>query len=268
MESHQVPHEEQRSKVGWKVYFNAAQILLEDALFSRAASLAPYDCRMDWQAARVSFFLAIATALLLLPLGLWLGRWLAFTQNRFKPWIEALLLLPLLLPPTVIGFYFLIVLGQGAPLGRWLHETLGLSLVFGWEGLLLASLLINIPFMVQPIQRAFAGISPAVREAAWVGGLSNWHCFKAIELPLAWPGVVAGLAMTLAHTLGEFGVVLMVGGSIEGETRTLSIAIYDRMQAFNERAAHGMAAALVLCSLAALLVVFVSERKRLHGRGA
>ena len=223
---------------------------------------------MDWQAARVSLILALVTALMLLPLGLLLGRWLAFTHSRAKPWIEALLLLPLLLPPTVIGFYFLSAFGQGAALGRWLQETLGLRLVFSFEGLLLASLLVNIPFMVQPIQRAFAAIAPPVREAAWVGGLSDWRCFRLIELPLALPGVVAGMALTLAHTLGEFGVVLMVGGSVEGETRTLSIAIYDRVQAFDESAAHWMAASLVICSLAALLAVFVSERSRIRRQQA
>jgi molybdate transport system permease protein len=216
---------------------------------------------MDWQAARVSLFLALATALLLLPLGLLLGRWLAFTTSRAKPWVEALLLLPLLLPPTVLGFYWLMSFGQGTPLGRWLAEGLGLRLVFSFEGLLLASLLVNLPFMVQPIQRAFAAIAPSLREAAWVGGLSPWRCFQKIELPLAAPGVLAGIALTLAHTLGEFGVVLMVGGSISGETRTLSIAIYDRVQAFDEAAAHRMALLLVLCSLAALVAVFASGRR-------
>jgi molybdate transport system permease protein len=217
---------------------------------------------MDWQAARVSLLLAALTVALLLPLGLWLGRWLALTQSRAKPWVEALLLLPLLLPPTVLGFYFLIGFGQGAALGRWLHEALGLQLVFSFEGLLLASLLVNIPFMVQPIQRAFANIAPSIREAAWVGGLSRWRSFQKIELPLAAPGVLAGMALTLAHTLGEFGVVLMVGGSIAGETRTLSIAIYDRVQAFDEAAAHWMAATLLLCSLAALVAVFASARRQ------
>jgi molybdate transport system permease protein len=217
---------------------------------------------MDWQAARVSLLLAVATAAVLLPLGLWLGRWLAFTHSRARPWVEALLLLPLLLPPTVIGFYLLSSLGQGAALGRWLQETLGLRLVFSFEGLLLASVLINVPFMVQPIQRAFAAIAPSVREAAWAGGLSPWRTLRLIELPLAWPGVLAGIALTLAHTLGEFGVVLMVGGAIAGETQTLSIAIYDRVQAFDERSAHLMAAALVLCSLAALVAVFASDARQ------
>ncbi len=223
---------------------------------------------MDWQAARISLILAVATAALLMPLGLWLGRWLAFTPSRAKPWIEALLLLPLLLPPTVIGFYLLITFGQAAPLGAWLQETLSLRLVFSFEGLLLASLLINLPFMVQPMQRAFANISPSVREAAWVGGLSPWQTLTQIELPLAAPGILAGIALTLAHTLGEFGVVLMVGGSMAGETRTLSIAIYDRVQAFDETSAHWMAASLVVCSLAALVAVFASERKRPGQRSA
>lgn len=217
---------------------------------------------MDWSAARVSLILALATAALLLPLGLWLGRWLAFTAHRVKPWVQALLLLPLLLPPTVIGFYWLMAFGQGTALGQWLSQALGLRLVFSLPGLLLASLLMNLPFMVQPIERAFSAISPSLREAAWVGGLSPWQSFRRIELPLAMPGVLAGIALTFAHTLGEFGVVLMVGGSIEGETRTLSIAIYDRVQAFDERGAHLMAATLVLCALAALVTVFMSERKR------
>ena len=217
---------------------------------------------MDWQAARVSLFLAVMTAAMLLPLGLWLGRWLAFTPSRAKPWIEALLLLPLLLPPTVIGFYWLIAFGQNTALGAWLRDALGLQLVFSFWGLLLASLLINLPFMVQPIQRAFANTPPSVREAAWVGGLSPWRTFTKIELPLAAPGVLAGIALTLAHTLGEFGVVLMVGGSIEGQTRTLSIAIYDRVQAFDQAGAHVMAGALVFCALAALVAVFAGERRR------
>jgi molybdate transport system permease protein len=221
-----------------------------------------YHWPMDWQAARVSLVLAFCTAALLLPLGLWLARTLAFTPSRAKPWVEALLLLPLLLPPTVIGFYWLMAFGQGTALGAWLRDALGLRLVFSFPGLLLASLLINLPFMVQPIQRAFSAIAPSVREAAWVGGLSPWQTFRKIELPLAAPGVLAGIALTLAHTLGEFGVVLMVGGSVQGETRTLSVSIYDRVQAFDEPAAHLMAATLVLCALAALVAVFMSDRRR------
>ena len=215
---------------------------------------------MDWQAARVSLTLAVCSAALLLPLGVWLARWLAVTPWRGRPVVEALLMLPLLLPPTVIGFYLLITLGQGSAVGGWLARALGLRLVFSFEGLLLASVLVNLPFMVQPLQRAFAAIPGSLREAAWVCGLSPWRAFWKIELPLAWPGLLAGVALTMAHTLGEFGVVLMVGGSIAGETKTLSIAIYDRVQAFDMPAAHVMALVLVLASLGALALVFAAGK--------
>ena len=217
---------------------------------------------MDWQAARVSLLLAALTAALLLPPGVALARWLALTRWRGKPLVESLMLLPLLLPPTVIGFYLLLAFGQASPLGAWLARHLDLRLVFSFEGLLVASLLVNLPFMVQPIQRAFAAIPQSLREAAWVSGLSGWRTFVKIELPLAWPGLLAGVALTAAHTLGEFGVVLMVGGSIPGQTRTLSIAIYDRVQAFDTGSAHAMALALVLCSVLAVALVFAADRKR------
>jgi molybdate transport system permease protein len=216
---------------------------------------------MDWPAAHVSLLLALSTAALLLPLGLLLARWLAVTHSRSKPWVEALLLLPLLLPPTVVGFYLLSTFGRNAPLGAWLAAHTGVQLVFSFEGLLVASLLVNIPFMVQPIQRALSAIAPSVREAAWVGGLSPWRTFWRIELPLAWPGVLAGVALTAAHTLGEFGVALMVGGAIPGETRTLSIALYDRVQAFDEAGAQRMALVLLVCALVALVAVFASDRR-------
>lgn len=217
---------------------------------------------MDWQAARVSLLLALLTAVFLLPPGVALARWLALTGWRGKPLAEALVMLPLLLPPTVVGFYLLLVFGQASPLGAWLAARFDLRLVFSFQGLLVASLLINLPFMVQPIQRAFAAIPQSLREAAWVCGLSRWRTFTRIELPLAWPGLVSGIALTAAHTLGEFGVVLMVGGSIPGATRTLSIAIYDRVQAFDLHAAHAMALALVLCSLVAVALVFAADRRR------
>lgn len=216
---------------------------------------------MDWQAARVSLGLAALTAFILLPVGLALARWLALTPSRWRPAAEAVLMLPLLLPPTVIGFYFLSVLGQASALGGWLAAHGNVRLVFSFEGLLLASLLVNLPFMVQPIQRTFAAVPHTLREAAWVCGLSRWRTFIQIELPLAWPGLVAGMALTLAHTLGEFGVVLMVGGSIPGETRTLSISLYDRVQAFDMVSANTMALVLVGLSLVALALVFATDKR-------
>ena len=219
---------------------------------------------MDWPAARTSLLLAFLTAALLLPIGIALARWLATTTWRGKPLFEALVTLPLLLPPTVIGFYLLTAFGQNSVLGAWLAQHLNLHLVFSFEGLLFASVLVNLPFMVQPIQRAFAGIPDNLREAAWVSGLSTWRTFWKIELPLAWPGLLAGVALTAAHTLGEFGVVLMVGGAISGETKTLSIAIYDRVQAFDASGAHVMALALVGFSLLALALVFAADRLSHH----
>jgi molybdate transport system permease protein len=194
-----------------------------------------------------------------------LARWLAVTAWAGRPVVEALLLLPLLLPPTVIGFYFLVAFGQGSALGAWL-ATSGIRLVFTLEGLLLVSVLVNLPFMVQPIQRAFAAVPHSLREAAWVSGLSTWQTFWRIELPLAWPGLLAGMALTVAHTLGEFGVVLMVGGNIEGETRTLSVSLYDKVQGMDLQSAHVMALALVGVSLLALTLVLAFDRVGQRGR--
>ncbi len=221
---------------------------------------------MDWSALHVSLLLAALTTALLLPVGLWLARWLAITPWGGRPGVEALLLLPLLLPPTVIGFYFLMAFGQGSALGAWLAQALGLRLVFSLEGLLAVSLLVNLPFMVQPIQRAFAAVPHSLREAAWVSGLSGWRTFWRVELPLAWPGILAGMALTAAHTLGEFGVVLMVGGNIPGETRTLSIALYDKVQGMELQSAHVLALALVAVSVLALAVVLAFDRVGVRGR--
>jgi molybdate transport system permease protein len=220
---------------------------------------------MDWSALQVSLTLAVLTTLVLLPVGLALARWLAVTAWAGRPVVEALLLLPLLLPPTVIGFYFLVAFGQGSPLGAWLAAS-GVRLVFTLEGLLLVSVLVNLPFMVQPIQRAFAAVPHSLREAAWVSGLSSWQTFWRIELPLAWPGLLAGMALTVAHTLGEFGVVLMVGGNIEGETRTLSVSLYDKVQGMDLQSAHVMALALVGVSLLALSLVLAFDRVGQRGR--
>ena len=214
---------------------------------------------MDWSALQVSLLLAALTTLVLLPLGLALARWLAVTRWVGRPLVEALLLLPLLLPPTVMGFYFLVLLGQGSALGAWLASQ-GVRLVFSLQGLLLVSVLVNLPFMVQPIQRAFAAVPHSLREAAWVSGLSAWQTFWRVELPLAWPGLLAGMALTVAHTLGEFGVVLMVGGNIPGETRTLSVSLYDKVQGLELQSAHVMALALVAASVLALTVVLAFDR--------
>jgi molybdate transport system permease protein len=207
---------------------------------------------MDTVALRVSLSLAVATVLVLLPVGIWAGHALATRPFRGKAVIEALVALPLVLPPTVLGFYLLVTFGVRSPLGAAFETVFGSSLAFSFMGLLLASVIVNVPFVVQPIQRAFEAIPDGVREAAACCGLTPLQRFMHVEVPLARPGILTAAILAFAHTLGEFGVVLMVGGNLPGETRTLSIAIYDRMQAFDDRAAGVMAAVLLLVALAAL----------------
>lgn len=216
---------------------------------------------MDWQALTLSLKLATFTLLVLLPGGLLLARWLAYTRFRGKSWVEALVVLPLVLPPTVLGYYLLVSLGGASPLGQWMSEALGLQLTFNFGGLLIASVIFNIPFLVQPVQRAFESIPRDLGEAAAVCGLSAWRTFWRVELPLAWPGVLSAMVLTFVHTLGEFGVVLMVGGSIPGETQTIAIAIYDRVQAFDLAGANQMALLLVVFSLLAVAASFFASAR-------
>ncbi|WP_029526480.1 molybdate ABC transporter permease subunit [Polaromonas glacialis] len=216
---------------------------------------------MDWQALALSLELAAVTLLVLLPAGLLLGRWLAYTRFSGKAWIEALVVLPLVLPPTVLGYYLLVSLGGASPIGRWLADTWGISLSFNFLGLLVASLVFNIPFLVQPVQRAFEAIPRDLAEAAAVSGLNGWLSFWRVELPLAWPGVLSAVVLTFVHTLGEFGVVLMVGGSIPGETRTIAVSIYDRVQSFDLAGANQMALLLVVFSLAAVGASFFASAR-------
>ena len=214
----------------------------------------------------LSVKLALWTTLILLPVGLLVGRLLAYSRMRGKAWIESLLLLPLVLPPTVLGYYLLLVFSPNSALGAALQSIFGIPLVFSFPGLVVASLIVNLPFAIQPVQQAFAAIPHDVREAAWVSGLSSWQTLKRIEMPLAWPGLLCAAALTFAHTLGEFGVVLMVGGNIAGETRTLSIAIYDSVQAFDMRTAGMLTAGLIIFSLLALTVVRVTGFRQSYVR--
>lgn len=217
---------------------------------------------MDWMAFTLSLKLAFWTVALILPLGLLIARGLAWGRFRGKSLAEALLLLPLVLPPTVLGYYLLVGFAPGSWLGRLTEHLLGQPVVFSFGGILLASLIVNLPFAVQPMQRAFEAIPGNVREAAWVSGLSPWQTFRRIELPLAWPGLVSAVALVFAHTMGEFGVILMIGGNIPGETQTLSIAIYDQMQAFRTAEAGAMAAVLLTVSFLAVATVHLSARRR------
>ena len=216
---------------------------------------------MDWTALRVSLWLGAGTIAILLPCGVWFGRLLAVHQFRGKMLVEALVTVPLVLPPTVLGFYLLAMFGARSPLGQAFQSLAGQSLPFSFEGLLLASAIANIPFVVQPIQRGFEAIPSDVRDAAACCGLTPWQRFARIEVPLAWPGILTAAILTFAHTLGEFGVVLMVGGNLPGETRTLSVAIYDRMQAFDDRSAGVMAGTMLVIAVVTLMLTTTLSRR-------
>ena len=216
---------------------------------------------MDWPALTLSLQLAFATTLILLPLAVLLARPLAWRSFRGKSLVEALVALPLGLPPTVLGFYLLVALGGASALGHLYQSLTGRMLVFTFDGLLLASIIFNLPFAVQPVQRACDAIPREVREAACGCDMARWQALWRVELPLAWPGILAAIVLTFAHTLGEFGVVLMVGGSIANETRTVAIAIYDRVQAFDDHGAAVMSATLVAFSFAAIAVINMLGRR-------
>jgi molybdate transport system permease protein len=216
---------------------------------------------VDWTALRLSLELGALTVLLLLPIGIFAGRRLAYREFHGKGAAEALVALPLVLPPTVFGYYLLVAFGTASPIGQVWQSLFGHPLVFTFEGLLLASLIFNLPFAIQPMQRGFEAIPREVREAAACCGLSPWRALVRIELPLAWPGILTAMVLSFAHTLGEFGVVLMVGGSIPGETRTIAIAIYDRVQAFDEAAAAQMATLLLAISLATIALTYGLSRR-------
>lgn len=211
---------------------------------------------MDWTALFLSLELAAWTVAILLPVSVLMGRALAFRRFRGKGLVEALVMLPLVLPPTVFGFYMLVAFSRDTAIGAFWHASFGQQLVFSFEGLVLASVIFNLPFAIQPAQRGFEAIPVDVRESASCCGLSPLQSLWKVELPLAWPGLATAMVLTFAHTLGEFGIVLMVGGSIPGETKTIAIAIYDRVQAFDDQGAGIMAATLVAISLTAITLTY------------
>jgi molybdate transport system permease protein len=208
---------------------------------------------MDWPALWLSVELALATALILLPLGVLAARWLATSDHVLRPVLEAMLTLPLVLPPTVLGFYLLVAMGGDSTLGAVFQQLFGHTLAFSFTGLLVASVIFNIPFALMPMQRAFEAIPTELHDAARTCGLSPWRRLWRVELPLARRGIASAMIMTCTHTLGEFGVVLMVGGSIPGQTRTIAISIYDKVQSFDMAAAGVMSATLLVLSMVTLL---------------
>jgi molybdate transport system permease protein len=217
---------------------------------------------MDWQALEISLKLAVITCLTLLPLGLGLSYVLSRTQFIGRGFFEALITLPLVLPPTVLGYFLLVGLDQNSMLGSAFMAVTGENIAFSFTGLWLASIIYSLPFAVQPMLRSFEQVAPELREMAWCSGLSKWKTFFKIELPLAWPGIVTAMVLSFSHTLGEFGVVLMIGGNIAGETRTLSIAIYDSVLAFEHQQAQLMSLTLLIIALVTITLVYTFNRKQ------
>lgn len=216
---------------------------------------------MDAAAVWVTVNLALWTTLVLLVLGLPLAWWLANARFRGKFLVEAVVALPLVLPPTVLGFYILTALGPNSFLGQVYESLTGSRLPFTFMGVLVGSVLFNLPFAVRPFVAAFEAVDRRLVEASWCLGVSRIATFFRVVLPLSWPGVLAGLVLTFAHTVGEFGVVLMVGGNIPGVTRTLSIAVYDDVQALDYSSAGQTALLLVTFSFAALAATYSLQRR-------
>ena len=228
--------------------------------------LTPATMLINWQAFWLTVELAVVVSAILLVLGLPLAYWIAFSRWRWKFLVEAVVALPIVLPPTVLGFYVLVALGSRSPLGRWWQSFTGHTLAFTFTGLVIGSILYSLPFAVQPFAASFSSVDRKLLSASSILGASSLKTFFRVVLPLSVSGVVTGVALTFAHTMGEFGVVLMVGGNIPGVTRTVSIDIYDQVEAANYASANAMALLLLLFCLAVLTVVYGLNRRKLNQR--
>ena len=222
---------------------------------------------LDWQPLFLTFKLAAVTTLLLVFLGVPLAGWIAHTRSRLKPVIETLVSMPLVLPPSVLGFYLLLAFSPQHAFGAFLREQFDLTLVFSFEGLVLGSVLFSLPFMVQPVQSAFQALPSSLAEASYTLGKSRWHTTLKVLLPNIRPALLAGIVLSFAHTVGEFGVVLMIGGNIPGVTRVASIAIYDEVESLNYAAANFYAAVLFTVTFIILLAVYAIN-KRIKSAGS
>ena len=216
---------------------------------------------MDWQAFWLTIRLAVVVAAVLVLLGLPIAYWIAYSNWRWKFLVEAVVALPIVLPPTVLGFYVLVGLGSRSPLGHVWQSLTGHTLAFTFGGLVIGSIIYSLPFAVQPFAASFAQVDRRLIAASATLGASNLRTFVRVILPLSVPGLVTGIALSFAHTMGEFGVVLMVGGNIPGITRTVSIDIYDQVQALNYSAANQTALVLLALSFVMLSIVYGVNRK-------
>lgn len=209
----------------------------------------------------LTFKLAASTTVILLLVGLPFARWLAYTRVKAKPLIEALVSMPMVLPPSVIGYYILVIYSPRNWFGEWLGRAFDVRLAFTFEGVLVASVIFSLPFMVQPLHNGLRALPDSLREASYTLGKSKWTTFFLVLLPNIKPSVITAVALTFAHSIGEFGIVLMVGGNMPGETRVASIAIYDEVQALNFKAANSYALILFLISLILLTTIYSVNKK-------
>jgi len=216
---------------------------------------------VNWTAFELTARLALVTTAILFLVGMPFAYWIAFSRWRWKFLIESVVAMPLVLPPTVLGFYVLVGIGSQSPIGRWFESLVGHSFAFSFEGLVVGSVLYSLPFMVQPVAAAFASVDPQLLQASELLGVGSWRSFRRVLVPLSRSGIVTGIVLAFAHTVGEFGVVLMVGGNIPGVTRTVSIDIYDRVQELNYVAANQTSLILLLFSFVVLAAVYGSNRK-------
>ena len=215
----------------------------------------------DYQPIILTLQLAAVTVVVLLVIGVPISWWLAHTRTRFRPVCEAVVALPLVLPPTVLGFYLLILLGPNGWVGKPVEAVSGAPLSFSFTGLVIASTFYSLPFVVQPLYNTFEAVGKDPLEAAWTLGASKWNAFWTVASPMALRGYITAIVLGFAHTLGEFGVVLMVGGSIPGKTKVLSIEIYDRVETLDYSHAHFLSAGLLLFSFLVLFVVYSINRR-------
>lgn len=216
---------------------------------------------MNWQAFALTARLAVAVSATLLFIGLPIAYWITFTRWRWRFLIEAVVAMPLVLPPTVLGYYLLVLFGNQTAFGRWYQAHTGHTLAFTFQGLVVGSILYSLPFAVQPFAASFAAVDRRLLDASATLGASAWRTFWRVIVPLSLPGLVTGVALSFAHTVGEFGVVLMIGGNIPGVTRTVSIDIYDNVQAGEMAIAAHTALVLLVFSFVVLSIVYALNRR-------
>jgi len=216
---------------------------------------------LDFTPFLLSFKLATITTIILFIIALPLSWYLSQTKSRFKPFIESLTALPIVLPPSVLGFYLLVMLSQNSPVGKFFEETFGMELIFNFTGLVIASCFYSLPFMVQPLQSGFESINKSIIEASYTLGKTKLQTIVKVVLPNMKPAIITAIIITFAHTVGEFGVVLMIGGSIPNETKVASVAIYEMVEMMDYNSAYIYSGIMVFVSFIVLLLVYIFNHK-------